>query len=231
MTIELGNQPPLTREPHRSLFYRFLERIELTNLWKAIVETNKGKDLPYHNTEHLFGVAHIVRDLALAEGVSSEGAQMKSIICAALIHDVNHAGSGKATDAVNIANAIRWFDDYIARTPKNTREYDFYIMFGNRIREAIQVTEFPFVREPKDQIERLLRDADILYTHQIEVKRIIGRGLKEEVERGRGVAISDRDWFVAQVGFNKNVTMYTDAGRAVVEALKLNTLRALHGGK
>lgn len=218
--IVLGNQPPMSREPHRSLFYLYLENIGLDGLWNAIVAENKAGKLGYHNNEHLFGMAHIARDLAMAEGVESDGSWMKVIVTAALIHDVNHAGSGKRADVDNIREAIRWFDGYVSRLPSDTAESNFFITFGERIKESIKVTEFPFVHQPKNQVEQILRDADLLWSYQREAHRIVNYCLYGEVSEGKGEAIKHEDWFAYNAEFYRTCTFFTASGRRVVDHLR-----------
>lgn len=218
--IKLGNQPAMSREPHRSLFYMWLVNVGLDSLWKAIVAENKAKDLPYHNTEHLFGVAHICRDLAIAEGYDSESSYVKTCVTAGLIHDVNHRGSGRGPDADNIRRSIEWFEDYVSGLEHETREHGFFVSFGERIKETIKVTEFPFVHTPTNKFEQILRDADLLWSYQREATRVINANLYKEVSDGKGAPVPFDEWFKYNANFYATSQWFTRSGKAVADHLR-----------
>lgn len=222
--IELGNQPAMSREPHRSLFFMHLVQLGLDGLWKAIVAENKAVDLPYHNTEHLFGVAHISRDIALAEGYEPESAYIKMIITAGLIHDVNHQGSGRAPDVTNINRSIEWFEQHVASLTPLSKEHNFFVTFGERIKETIKVTEFPFVHTPKNKMEAIIRDADLLWSYQREAARIVNGNLYKEVCHGQGKAIPFEEWLAYNTKFYTTSQWFTQTGRAVAESLRASLI-------
>ncbi len=223
--IILGNQPAMAREPHRSLFYLYLKQVGLDNLWHRILRENRGGKLSYHNNEHLFGVAHLCRDIGLAEGLDS--AELKVVVAAGLIHDVNHAGSGKAQDADNIQRARNWFDLFIQSLKNGSQEKNFYITFGKRISETVVCTEFPFKIEPSNKFERILRDADILWSYQREGARIVNDSLYKEVDAGKLGGVKMQDFIDYNINFYKTTTWYTTSARLVADQLRDHLIKMI----
>lgn len=214
--LPISDQPLLAREPHRSLFCLYLKKIGLLRLWEAVLEQNRSGNLPYHNNEHLFGVAHICRDLAIATDLGFNSVEVKVVIAAALVHDVCHAGSGKANDSKNIENAIRWLEQYITGV-EDEAEMNFFGVFSVRICELIRVTEFPFTREPVNLLEMIIRDADLLWSYQREAVRIVNMNLYKEMLAGGTIKPDYDAWVKRNIDFYRNTKWYTSGAKEVAD--------------
>lgn len=81
--------------------------------------------------------------------------EYRSLILAAAMHDIGHTG-GHESDTINVARAIALASDFI-RYARLDSQVDKALVIS-----LIRVTEFPFVFEPKTELEKIIRDADLL---------------------------------------------------------------------
>lgn len=112
---------------------------------------NKNKSMlaPYHNNQHMMAVA-LTADRIYKLDYGTSNYDRMCLFLSASLHDYNHS-MGEFSDSENIKNtkeAIFEFfdDDFLYRVVSNT----------------IECTEFPFIIEPNNDIEKCLRDADLL---------------------------------------------------------------------
>lgn len=120
----------------------------------------KEKDEFYHTFRHMMAVANIMC-LLLEDEDCREG------IISGLYHDYGHS-LGEYTDSYNISNAIQsayWcLNDYLFfRGHKDERNiFCKFDLKSNNIFDAIFCTVYRFRVEPVNELEKAIRDADLL---------------------------------------------------------------------
>ena len=132
-----------------------------------------------------------------------------TLVLACLFHDFDHSG-GKPSDRENIDRAIaglRWF----ASTGLGQKISDRGIKF-TEVEALIRVTEFPFIHEPTNSLERCIRDADVLYSFStVGVAHVVG-GLRKEIAVMTGNMI-ELAFVEKQREFVNGLHLYTEPGR------------------
>ena len=179
------------------------------------MDDNPSKDLPYHNNAHMYGTACVAFQLVSDMRASHRNTttlntnELKALLHAALLHDYGHSG-GSMDDAWNIENAVKHAE--------KTVPYPLQRI----VIPAIRCTKFPFVVEPTNVVERILRDADILYATVTGDAAIIMEGLRAEinVKRGRGNKLSYTEMVEAQIKFLSEVKFYTKEGKMMMDRYK-----------
>lgn len=143
---------------------------------KYIVRYSESQDVFYHTVRHMMAVANITmllaNDLTLIE--------KQNLLLAALFHDYEHS-LGEATDSYNVAKSI-----YLSKLQIENMNTPFNYILGtqyniNVIQDAIFCTVFPFRVEPKNEIEKILRDADLLMSLCPDVDHF-AKGLSLEIK-------------------------------------------------
>lgn len=189
---------------------------ELYNIEKYLfefLESNPAKGLPYHNNRHMKGVFAIASQILVRETdqVKVYAETMVPLLFTTLLHDYGHSGGNKP-DAENIAIAIDALGVAIDECPHKLPE-DLYGV----VRDAILCTEFPFKYEPSNLLEKIMRDADILYATMENDPTVIMEGLRKEVQVSQNKKIGYLEMYENQVNFASNAKFYTDAGRTMWE--------------
>ncbi len=117
----------------------------------------------YHNTTHCQLISLLAGRLMSYElsnnsydDIDEKIREIHKSNIAGLWHDFNHSG-GQLSDRENIERAIKWMKSHSNVTLNfSQKELD-------QICNAIRCTEYPFVIEPVTLLDKVLRDADILY--------------------------------------------------------------------
>lgn len=173
----------MTREPilnlthpntaHHINFNLFLDTYAREIAW--VIEHNKT-DAPYHNTEHLLGVAYLIwagcsKDLVIEPNFNS-------LVIAGLLHDFCY--SRDPDDMVNIVETCRAATEFFQAFPQYDEElvmriitYTYFSFDG----KCNPFTEGNYVIE---RLETAIREADSLYG-TFFFDRIVFIGLYEEI--------------------------------------------------
>lgn len=172
---------------------------------------------PYHNPVHMRGVWSIAQELWLTEkqpipGLSLEWSEAV-LMAAALLHDLEHSG-GQYPDSENIMVARE-----AVRSLTHYPQFDFSMEVIHAIDHAIRCTEFPFTVPPSNAVEKVLRDADILYAAWTDNPDIILTALREEVEVSQRRCISLEEMLAGQRSFMESAVLYTTAGQVLWDRL------------
>lgn len=183
----------------------FLTRLEGKLL--AVLETNPSANLPYHNNEHMKQMWALARTIWEREeedvGLGDSTWNYVVLMFACLFHDWDHSG-GHDSDHYNVLRAREFVEELIAKNG--------YTLPGRVIKaidDAIAVTEFPFVIQPKNRLEAVIRDADSLYATHRRDPTVIIDGLRQEMEVKFGNAISDQQMLDGHIDFMAKTTMFT----------------------
>lgn len=121
---------------------------------RQTVSQNPSKDLPYHNNQHMFAVALRAVEIWRYQSEKYLTSELQDLFIAASLHDYGHSG-GKLSDSENIAIASKKVRDVVRDLPEKRIE---------SIVELVQVTQYPFTKEPSTIEQKCIRDADLL-TH------------------------------------------------------------------
>lgn len=182
------------------------------NIEKYLLEflqSNPSKSLPYHNNRHMKQVfALAVRMLLRETGELKQYVQhFVPLTFSTLLHDYGHSG-GKLSDEENIKIALEAVAKAIAECPEELPEG-----LEETVRRTILCTEFPFKHEPDSLVEKIMRDADILYATMENDPTVIMEGLRKEMEVSQGRKISYTEMYDNQVTFATNAKLYTKRGK------------------
>lgn len=192
---------------NRAVFNHICDEYDLAIARDFIIEFNKGRNLRYHNTEHCFTVARLCHNLASLDSCYFTDWEMKMMIAAAMFHDFDH--TGRDPDSRNIELAVSGMRHFFA----DSSETDKTVM-----EELIRVTEYPFVREPTSNMQRVIRDADLLHVYEPNHVETSIYGLRYEIEDQLGYDIPIVDFVATNKEFVSNIRWYTVVGKAIADA-------------
>lgn len=187
---------------------------------------NKSASLPYHNSDHILTVTKYCGRLAGMHTAPVESE--KALIVAAMFHDFNHSG-GVKTDVHNVAEAVRVMEGFFSIHPHLLTADEQLIAV-----QCVQCTVFPFTVVPELEVQKIIRDADLLQSTEADFERILGDGLRMEISVARGKQTSKKQFAQGQSDFLNSVTMYTTAGAvlmAVAKPLVLQRFAEIAGGR
>lgn len=178
---------------------------------------NKSGKVPYHNTDHILTVTKWCGRLAGMHRVPIESE--KALILAAMFHDFNHSG-GKEVDTVNVAEAVNQLRYFMSIHPNllTPEEQELAV-------KCVECTVFPFTVEPELEIQKIIRDADLLQSTEADFENILGERLRAEIAVSRGERVSRKAFAKGQAAFLNSVTMYTIAGELLMAVAKPIVLR------
>jgi hypothetical protein len=210
--------------------------IEITQYLQAECVNNIA---PYHNYDHMVSVWEIAQKLWAAEKTlphfvhfEPEEVSLAKLMVGTLFHDVHHCG-GRLTDRENIRLAIREIklfvlvkskvlNDLFSRTYPKEMGGILYGAIG-----IVDCTEFPFIKEPATTLERIMRDADVLYAVNTKDPKVIMEHLRTEIETARQHQVTYEDMLQGQLKFMASVKFYTAAGQAMWDELAEPYMRQL----
>ena len=133
---------------------------------------NPSNTLPYHNWFHT--CCMICNCIEGAQFYNLSFRECHLIGVSALFHDFNHSG-GRTSDAENITRAIEGFRSF---------NNHHATLDGYQIEHTIQVTQYPFVHEPKTLEQMIIRDADLMQILEPEWFEHVIIGLQNEFRHG-----------------------------------------------
>lgn len=218
----------------------------LAKMYSFIVSNNPGGENTYHNTRHMKRMAGIAGFLLendpFFETLTPQQQHTEStlLLIACLWHDYGHS-AGQKTDVENIqfANAafLEWFDEmwpemvpYVAS--KDTfKVYDktdpegieLAVKYAKAVAELLKVTEFPFVHQPRTVLEKCIRDADLLYTFDVNTGEIV-HGLYLELKSSGKFPFSFMSFMHRQSEFLDSCEHFTDLGKQIHATMKHDIL-------
>jgi len=174
----------------------------------SLLKNGLPKGLFYHGIHHTVHVLKNVDEIAKAEKVSRN--ELKLIKIAVLFHD---------------AGFIKKYDDHEAIGCKMVREIlpkfnvdrdEMKLICG-----MVAATKIP--QNPKNHLEQIIADADLVYLGTDKFKEI-GDTLFEELKLFKGLK-SERDWNVIQKRFIENHKFHTDYCKKTYEKPKQKNLK------
>lgn len=172
----------------------------------ALQEADSSNQNPYHNPGYMQEVALRADDLFMEypleafKNPTDRAWQRKVLFLARSLQDVGHRG-GKDTDSVNIERTC----DIVTDLMKDRNHA--HDLMGN-VLSTIQVTEYPFVREPVSIVEKCIRDAGWMMFLCVDWSTYY-QGLKEELNIP-GMTMDE------SMAFIQSQTFYTPKGQEIV---------------
>lgn len=222
-----GNILTVGQSVDEVIFNEELRQLGLFGMWEHIQKTNPSANLPYHNTKHMQGVAILAWKIYNAmpnyqdPGNLGRYQELKALLIACLWHDYDHSG-GKEVDSVNINRAIAGFDKW---NTSARRDRGIGTQIIEKAKQIIQVTEFPFVHYPDFHLEKIIRDADLLYTFSDNTGMIVFGLFSEMLQAGKfPEGFTFDDFLKGQRNFLSNAQFFTNIGD---EIAKTHTERVL----
>lgn len=180
----------------------FLARHKKDNPITKIVD--EVEQLTYHNYAHMEAVT--LQAFEIAEKNYNFSLMQKHILfLACMFHDYGHRQS-KGPDIDNINKAMDSLDEIAKSTLFKEQYFNRILMLAG---ETIKVTEYPFVYLPFNDIERIIRDADLTMMVQLDGGYFL-KGLCNELElkpENGKQAVEEHKKFLASCEF------YTPAGK------------------
>lgn len=228
---------PWSNSEQRTYYFdQLISKLELQPVWDY-VEAHNAPDargdtllamMHYHSTEHMKQVTAIALWLLYEESEADWqydcGALPLAVAC--MFHDMNHT-LGWESDAENIARAQAAFKEYLNVT-QDCRIVDH----ADIILDLIGITQFPYAedREPKNLIERCIRDADILYGMQDDMLDYVMFALRREVNNNKEMPyqFTAEDWASGRIDFLKDVTIYTESAKEMMNRMLSDTYPVNH---
>lgn len=177
--------------------------VGLEKEFQAFERYNRAAGLSYHNRYHSCFMINKVDDMS---GINElPEVSRKALVLAAMFHDFNHSG-GVVTDVVNIGNAVAGLLSHVHVDESFPKELLEHVM------GLIQVTEFPFLKDPVTIEEKIIRDADILQGCTPHFAKTIYVDLYQEllISKPEMTLIEFRK---GQEAFLRNAVMFTEIGK------------------
>jgi len=215
------------------LFLRKIETLGLKPMWDYIARSNGARGNGYHNTQHMFNVAKLAWKMWNVEVGSTEFANdtnfysLTALLTACLWHDYDHS-AGALPDNENILVAINAFEHWLS-LPEN-EHFTSEVLVGPDpvavVSALLIVTEFPFVNEPRFLAEKIIRDADLLYSFCDETGPVL-YGLYTELSTAGRLPedMTFLDMVTGQTKFHNEVQLFTETGLAIHSNLKAEVIR------
>lgn len=194
----------------RTEAHLYLAKNGLNHALAYVQIENPSNKVPYHNLDHMLTVVKWCGRLA---GLCSLTAlEEKALILAAIFHDFDHT-AGAEDDDVNIQRALTGLKRF-----GEIHRVDEELL--NLAVDNIQVTQFPFIHEPKTVSQKIIRDADLLQSLEPNRQEVLIDGLRKELEVKFKRKITRGEFCENQVKFLDGLKLYTTPAQVIFDAAK-----------
>lgn len=193
----------------------YLQQHQLSNAHAFVSLNNKSNLIPYHNFDHLLTVTKWCG--RLAGMLNLPQFETKALLLAAIFHDFDHSG-GKEEDSVNVEHAVEALR-YFCKIHRERQDIEDFAV------DCIRVTEFPFVREPQNVAQKIIRDADLLQSIEPNYEEVLVGGLRKELEIKFKRRITRAEFCKMQVSFLESLKFYTRPAEVMYAASKVHVYR------
>lgn len=182
---------------------------------KKLLKEQLAEGMLYHDYAHTKSVWQFARKIGNKENLGAQDLELLQI--AALFHDTGFVKIYAGHEEASVAIAT----DYLS---KNGFEADEI----SKVVQAILATKMHHV--PKNQMEKIIRDADMNHVgSKGYAKRIAG--LRSEWVTFCNQTMTDEEWQIDNVQFLENHTYYTESAQAIFQATKLKNLKKMKAEK
>lgn len=194
----------------RTEAHLYLAKNGLNHALAYVQIENPSNKVPYHNLDHCLTVVKWCGRLAGMCSLTPE--EEKALILAAIFHDFDHS-AGHEEDSVNINRAVTGLMRFAAIHRVDAE------LIGAAV-ENIQVTQFPFIHEPKTVSQKIIRDADLLQSLEPNRQEVLIDGLRKELEVKFKRKITRGEFCENQVKFLDGLKLYTTPAQVIFDAAK-----------
>ena len=169
-----------------------------------ILKSGTPADFVYHDVTHTIDVVEACEKIGRKSGLSDN--DMEILLISAWFHDIGYLESFDTHEEKSAATARKFL------TEKNYPESKI-----NRVTSAIMSTKLP--TSPKDLLEEILCDADLLHVGK---KEFFDKSelFRVEIERRGDQPLNDIDWLNKNIDFVTNHKFYTQFAREQYEEQK-----------
>lgn len=174
---------------------------------------NTSGNIPYHNNDHALTVVKWCGRLA-SMAPQLPLASLRGLLLGATLHDIHHSG-GLRSDIQNVSDALDELAQFGAIHKRSLTADDLEVA-----RQSIECTVFPFTVVPVTNEQKIIRDADILQSIDIDFENILGEQLRKEIIVARGKPVSRKEFAVGELAFLETIEMYTEPGQVLWAAAK-----------
>lgn len=206
----------------------FNRSIEVYNLRWVIdfAKDTRAVENAYHTPDHCIWVAEralVIYQGYIGRGLTTQNDPQVALLIAALMHDYDHLGGTQSCDHENIQLALKGMRQ-IRNVIVSRHGQGIYDLAC----ELIRITEYPFIHKPVGQLEKALRDADVLYSFSEHGAELVMEGLRSEMSILLKRDISYQEMYDGQVDFYNSMHLYTNYAQFLVTQLKTEALRKMH---
>lgn len=194
----------------RTEAHLYLAKNGLNHALAYVQIENPSNKVPYHNLDHCLTVVKWCGRLAGMCSLTPE--EEKALILAAIFHDFDHS-AGVEEDSVNINRAVAGLMKFA-----NIHRLDVDLVAAAV--DNIQVTQFPFIHEPKTVSQKIIRDADLLQSLEPNREEVLIGGLRKELEVKFKRKITRGEFCENQVKFLDGLKLYTTPAQVIFDAAK-----------
>ncbi len=161
---------------------------------KELFAANFKSEVLYHNIRHTIEVVEAVKEIGLAEGITSE--DMEILVIASWFHDTGHLHCCSGHEEQSTTYARNYLE---------SKSYPVNKI--NQIIECIRATKIP--QQPNNKLQEIICDADL---HHLGEKDIKERGdlLRQELELSGIKKLSDIEWLSISIEFFNYHHFFTD---------------------
>lgn len=194
----------------RTEAHLYLAKNGLNHALAYVQIENPSNKVPYHNLDHMLTVVKWCGRLSGMCCLTPE--EEKALILAAIFHDYDHS-AGVEEDSVNINRAVAGLMKFAA-----IHRVDVDLIAAAV--DNIQVTQFPFIHEPKTVSQKIIRDADLLQSLEPNRQEVLIDGLRKELEVKFKRKITRGEFCENQVKFLDGLKLYTTPAQVIFDAAK-----------
>jgi hypothetical protein len=181
------------------------DRFGIRVYYNHVVNNNPSNHLPYHNLFHTLCMVRNCYTAASHYNLPYES--VRHLLVAALFHDFAHSG-GEYGDDVNVKDAVGGFNKF---WNIQLRVHSAAAGIDNKLVERIiEVTQYPYVRQPVCIEESIIRDCDLLQMLEPEWREHVIGGLQKEMSIRLGQDLTLGEMLEGQIKFMTSVKFFTE---------------------
>ncbi|MDX1666420.1 MAG: DUF5706 domain-containing protein [Saprospiraceae bacterium] len=169
------------------------------------------KDHVYHNLSHTLSVRDACLELGRAHNLSSEDLEVLELAC--LFHDTGFTSAYKGHEEESMRIARDFLTEQAYPEPKL-----------RRVLECIEATYL--ASEPANQLEEIIRDADLINLGKLDYLESLG-ALRHEWAVFLNQSFSDPEWYRLNYKFLKEHTYFTEVAEATFGEQRDKNLKLL----
>lgn len=183
----------------------------ITKYCSDLLQSEKCKNLPFHNFTHTQEVIDNVFLISDAQGIPLQ--ETKLIVIAACFHDTGFSETYEGHEEVS----IRLAEQYLAKA--NCKKHEIHT-----VSSCIAATKMP--QDPTDRNAEILCDADLFHlgTTDFLYRNFL---LRKEWELFCDTVMTDKEWILTNIKFLEGHRFKTPYGKDILEKGKQENLNKL----